>query len=144
MLALNFLFGIGYLQLQRYLNPNCSYRMANHIPIDLSMRKSFLLILSYADRITVSGRLAKPKDAGNIGHDPKMTERNCLSMLKNEPEVMTVIEAAKVLRLGKNKTYDLISSGRLSSIKVGGKIIVPKMCLVSFLTDTKNYQFSPV
>ena len=73
-----------------------------------------------------------------------MTERDCLSMLKNEPEVMTVIEAAKVLRLGKNKTYDLISSGRLSSIKVGGKIIVPKMCLVSFLTDTKNYQFSPV
>ena len=30
-------------------------------------------------------------------------------MLKNEPEVMTVIEVAKVLRLGKNKTYDLIN-----------------------------------
>lgn len=65
-------------------------------------------------------------------------------MLKNEPEVMTVLEAAKVLRLGKNKTYDLINSGRLSSIKVGGKTIVPKMCIVSFLTDTKNYQFSAV
>lgn len=73
-----------------------------------------------------------------------MTERNCLSMLKNEPEVMTVLEAAKVLRLGKNKTYDLINSGRLSSIKVGGKTIVPKMCIVSFLTDTKNYQFNAV
>ena len=73
-----------------------------------------------------------------------MTERSCLSMLKNEPEVMTVIEAAKVLRLGKNKTYDLINSGRLSSIRVGGKIIGPKMCIVSFLTDTKNYQFSTV
>lgn len=65
-------------------------------------------------------------------------------MLKNEPEVMTVLEAAKVLRLGKNKTYDLINSGRLSSIKVGGKTIIPKMCIVSFLTDTKNYQFSAV
>ena len=65
-------------------------------------------------------------------------------MLKNEPEVMTVIEAAKVLRLGKNKTYDLINSGRLSSIKVGGKTIIPKMCIVSFLTDTKNYQLSAV
>ncbi len=73
-----------------------------------------------------------------------MTERNCLSMLKNEPEVMTVVEVAKILRLGRNKAYDLVSSGRLSSIKVGGKIIVPKMCLVSFLTDTKNYQFSTV
>lgn len=57
---------------------------------------------------------------------------------------MTVLEAAKVLRLGKNKTYDLINSGRLSSIKVGGKTIVPKMCIVSFLTDTKNYQFNAV
>ena len=73
-----------------------------------------------------------------------MTERSCLSMLKNEPEVMTVIEAAKVLRLGKNKTYDLINSGRLSSIRVGGKTIVPKMCIVAFLTDTKNYQFNAV
>lgn len=73
-----------------------------------------------------------------------MTERNCLSMLKNEPEVMTVLEAAQVLRLGKNKTYDLINSGRLSSIRVGGKTIVPKMCIVSFLTDTKNYQFNAV
>ncbi len=73
-----------------------------------------------------------------------MTERNCLSLLKDEPEVMTVLEAAKVLRIGKNKTYDLINSGRLSSIKIGGKIIVPKMCIVSFLMDTKNYQFSAV
>lgn len=73
-----------------------------------------------------------------------MTERTYLSILKDEPEVLTVLEAAKVLRLGKNKTYDLINSGRLSSIKVGGKIIVPKMCIVSFLMDTKNYQFSAV
>lgn len=73
-----------------------------------------------------------------------MTERNCLSLLKDEPEVMTVLEAAKVLRIGKNKTYDLINSGRLSSIKIGGKIIVPKMCIVSFLMDTNNYQFNAV
>ena len=73
-----------------------------------------------------------------------MTERTYLSILKDEPEVLTVLEAAKVLRLGKNKTYDLINRGRLSSIKVGGKIIVPKMCIVSFLMDTKNYQFSAV
>ena len=32
-----------------------------------------------------------------------MTERNCLSMLKNEPEVMTVIEAAKVLRMERGR-----------------------------------------
>ena len=38
-----------------------------------------------------------------------MTERYYLSILKDEPEVMTVMEAAKILRLGKNKTYDLVT-----------------------------------
>ena len=72
-----------------------------------------------------------------------MTERQYLSMLKDEPEVLTVIEVSKILRIGKNKAYTLINSGNLSSIKMGGKIIIPKMCLISFLMDTKNYQFAP-
>ena len=69
-----------------------------------------------------------------------MTERYYLSILKDEPEVMTVMEAAKILRLGKNKTYDLVNSGRLASIKVGGRIIIPKMCIIAFLTDSNNFQ----
>ena len=73
-----------------------------------------------------------------------MTERYYLSILKDEPEVMTVLEAAKILRLGKNKTYDLVNSGRLSSIKVGGRIIIPKMCIVAFLTDSNNFQNNAV
>ncbi len=63
-------------------------------------------------------------------------------MLKDEPEVLTVLEVARILRIGKNKAYIMINAGSLSSIKVGGKIIVPKMCLISFLLDTENYQFS--
>ncbi len=73
-----------------------------------------------------------------------MTERYYLSILKDEPELMTVMEAAKILRLGKNKTYDLVNSGRLSSIKVGGRIIIPKMCIVEFLTDSNNFQNNSV
>lgn len=72
-----------------------------------------------------------------------MTERLYLSMLKEHPDVLTVLEVAKILRIGKNKAYDLVGSGSLSSIKVGGKIIVPKMCLIQFLLDTKNYQICP-
>lgn len=72
-----------------------------------------------------------------------MNERLYLSMLKDQPDVLTVLEVANVLRIGKNKAYTLINSGNLSSIKVGGKIIVPKMCLIEFLLDTKNYQINP-
>ena len=52
---------------------------------------------------------------------------------------MTIAEVAKALRIGKNKAYDLVKLGKLPALKLGGKIIVPKMCLVSFILDTNNY-----
>lgn len=61
-------------------------------------------------------------------------------MFKGEPDVLTVVEAAKLLRLGKNKTYDLIKSGYLHSIKADGTIIVPKVYLIEFLCNENNYQ----
>ena len=67
-----------------------------------------------------------------------MTERYLLSMFKDEPEVLTVSETAKLLRTGKNKTYDVIRSGRLQSIKIGGKILVPKMRLIEFIISENN------
>ena len=39
----------------------------------------------------------------------------------------------------------LIKEGSINSIKQGKKIIIPKVCLVDFLLDQKNYQIlSPV
>jgi len=67
-----------------------------------------------------------------------MSERYLLSMFKDEPEVLTVSETAKLLRTGKNKTYEVIRSGRLQSIKIGGKILVPKMRLIEFLISENN------
>ncbi len=72
-----------------------------------------------------------------IANTPKkgdyMTERYLLSMFKDKPEVLTVKEAAKLLRTGQNKTYDVIKSGQLKTVKVGGKILVPKMRLIEFI-----------
>lgn len=64
-------------------------------------------------------------------------------ILKQYPDVLSVRETSKILRIGINKTYGLINSGALLSIKIGGKIIVPKICLMQFLSDTKNYQTNP-
>ena len=69
--------------------------------------------------------------------------KNADEVLKTEPEVLTPLDIARILRIGKNKAYALIKSGKLNSIKIGGKVIVPKICLINYLMDTKSYQFVP-
>lgn len=60
-------------------------------------------------------------------------------MFRNEPDVLTVPEAAKLLRIGKNQAYELVRNGRLGAIKLGKKIIVPKLSLIDFCRNEKNY-----
>lgn len=69
-----------------------------------------------------------------------MNIRNYYTMFKNEPDVLTVPDVVRLLQLGKNTVYALIKEGRIASIKQGKKIIVPKVCLVEFLTNAGNYQ----
>ena len=69
-----------------------------------------------------------------------MNIRNYYTMFKNEPDVLTVPDVVRLLQFGKNTVYSLIKEGRINSIKQGKKIIVPKVCLVEFLTDAGNYQ----
>ena len=71
-----------------------------------------------------------------------MNCRKYYSMFKNEPDILTVPDVARLLQLGKNNVYGLIREGRIGSIRQGKKIIVPKVCLVEFLADINNYQTS--
>ena len=68
-----------------------------------------------------------------------MSHRYYFKMFKNEPDVLTVPDVVRLLQFGKNTVYGLIKEGRISSIKQGKKIIVPKVCLVEFLTNAGNY-----
>ena len=67
-----------------------------------------------------------------------MSERYLLSMFKEEPEVLTIKEAAKLLRIGVNKTYKIVHDGKLKSIQIGGKILIPKMRVIEFILSENN------
>ena len=69
-----------------------------------------------------------------------MSYRYYFKMFKNEPDVLTVPDVVRLLQFGKNTVYALIKEGRISSIKQGKKIIVPKVSLVEFLTNAANFQ----
>ena len=69
-----------------------------------------------------------------------MNYRGYYSMFKNEPDVLTVPDVIRLLRIGRNSVYKLIKEGKIGSIKQGKKIIIPKTCLIKFLLDKNNYQ----
>lgn len=68
-----------------------------------------------------------------------MNYRNYKNIFKDEAEVLTVTDVARLLKIGKNNAYDLIKKGDIPAIKLGRKIIVPKNSLIEFLLDEGNY-----
>lgn len=54
------------------------------------------------------------------------------------PDVLTPVEVAGILKLGRTTTYELLRTGTISSIKIGRKIIVPKKFLENFIEDHAN------
>ncbi len=43
-----------------------------------------------------------------------------------EPVVLTVREAARLLRISRHLAYDLVHQGRLPSIRLGRRILIPR------------------
>lgn len=53
----------------------------------------------------------------------------------NVNEVMTVNEAAKMLRISLPKMYDLVHQGRVHSLNVGRKILISRSSLTDLLRE---------
>ncbi len=61
------------------------------------------------------------------------SELNCALHTQTNPLVLTADEASKLLRIGKNHIYELTRCGRLRSIRVGRKILIPHSAIREFL-----------
>lgn len=60
---------------------------------------------------------------------------------KNNSCLYTVIEVSKILRIGKNKVYELIELGLLPALNLGG-LKVRKEALEKFLADYEGFDLS--
>jgi excisionase family DNA binding protein len=55
----------------------------------------------------------------------------------DEPRVtLTVGEAAKLLRLSRAFTYELVARGELPSIRLGRRIVIPRIAIERILSDS--------
>ncbi len=55
------------------------------------------------------------------------------------PPVLNVPQLGQVLKIGRNQAYDLVRSDRISTIKIGKQIRIPKHEVLKFL-GVEGYQ----
>ena len=84
----------------------------------------------------VNVRIRIPIEKGNNQH---MIKRSVFAYFEKEPDVMKVSDIVKVLRCSKNTVYELLKNGRIESIKIGRRILIPKTALVEFIVNEENY-----
>lgn len=56
------------------------------------------------------------------------------------PLVLTPMETAKLLRIGRGTVYEQIRCGAIPSIKCGRKILIPKAALIKMLESASDGQ----
>jgi len=64
-------------------------------------------------------------------------------MKKDTSETLTVHEVAKILGIGINQAYMAAKSGSIPIIKIGNRILVPKVALNRMLEDAANSTLRP-
>ena len=55
-------------------------------------------------------------------------------MAEHHQLTLTVPEAAKLLGIGRNLCYERVKSGELPSLRLGGRVVIPKAALDRLLT----------
>ncbi len=96
-----------------------------------------ITITKYDDHIEVSGRLAKPADAGNIGHDPNIGALSmisaCIRKLGWNKNIVVTLHGVTQLYVdhtrGKNKFLYICSilGMRLDGIRMPSHVVLPEL-----------------
>jgi len=57
--------------------------------------------------------------------------------LKEYPDVMSVAQMAEALNIGRNSAYALLASGEIACRKIGRKYLIPKRCVLDYLSGAR-------
>lgn len=59
-------------------------------------------------------------------------------MFSQYPDVVSKDELMAMLKIGKNKAYELLRSGTIKNIKIGKQYRIPKRYIIEYLTTCSN------
>ena len=58
-------------------------------------------------------------------------------MFDKYPDVLTIPQVAEALGIGRNTAYRLAKEQEIGTIHIGRKIIIPKVCLIDFISSAR-------
>lgn len=64
-------------------------------------------------------------------------ERRNMQILDNYNDVLTFKELKEILKIGKNKCYELLKQNQIPSIRIGNTYRIPKINVIRFLENQK-------
>jgi len=62
---------------------------------------------------------------------------------KPEALLLTVLEAARLLRVSRNLAYELVAQGRLPHIRLGRRVLIPRRSLEVWLAQEAGVPVDP-
>lgn len=60
-----------------------------------------------------------------------------IEILKDFDDVLTFVELRQVLKIGRNKAYELLQNNIISSIRIGKSYRIPKINVINYLQNQK-------
>lgn len=66
---------------------------------------------------------------------------NLETMTASNPLLLTITQVSLLLNLGRTKTYELIMSNRIKSVKLGRKRLVPRANVERYVTEICSESF---
>jgi excisionase family DNA binding protein len=79
------------------------------------------------------GRGDRPSSATPSSPTAPLDLAGSSTTLATLPEVLTVREAAAILRVGRNQLYQAVARGELGAVRIGRSIRIPKHALLDLL-----------
>jgi excisionase family DNA binding protein len=61
------------------------------------------------------------------------SNKNTKTYFANYPDVVVVDDLINMLNIGRNTAYSLLKDGRIKSIRIGKRYIIPKQNVIDFL-----------
>ena len=60
-----------------------------------------------------------------------------VEILKDYDDILTISEMRKALKIGRNKAYELLQNGTITSIKIGKSYRISKLNIINYLQNQK-------